>query len=245
MLDARALVHDAGFFDPLKRALAEMLREHSPDAAPRILDAGCGTGHYTETALDAFGAARPAVGGTAAVVSETGEAPRVLAMDLSPAAVLRTVRRRPASVDGLVADTWQPLPIRDASIDVVLDVFAPRNATEFRRVLRPGGLLLVVVPRPEHLQELRAEGRVLQIPEGKADSLVDELAPAFRLRSAQHVGAQFPLEQDAAADDALAAAIIAMGPSAHHRTQEPAAGALALPEAISLSVDVLALEATA
>lgn len=232
MLDARALVHEAGFFDPLKRELAAVLREAPLRAAPRVLDAGCGTGHYTELALEVFEASDTEV-----------RSARVLAMDLSPAAVLRTVRRRPAAVNGLVADTWQPLPIRDGSIDVVLDVFAPRNASEFRRILRPGGMLLVVVPRPEHLLELRADGRVLQIPEGKAAALVEELEPDFGLRTERFVDARFALDQDAAADDALAAAIIGMGPSAHHRSTERAADVQALPDAITLAVDVLAFEA--
>lgn len=229
MLDARDLVHDAGFFDPLKRELAAVLRDAALAPEPRVLDAGCGTGHYTALALEAL-------------LGATEQDPRVLAMDLSPAAVARTVRRRPESVDGLVADTWQPLPVRDSSVDVILDVFAPRNASEFHRILRPGGLLLVVVPRPEHLQELRTDGRVLTIPEGKAAVLVEELAPRFALRTARSVDARFALDQDAAADDRLAAAIVAMGPSAHHRTAEPAAGSQRLPEAITLAVDLLVFE---
>lgn len=230
MLDARDLVHDTGFFDPLKHELTSVLRGSALGPAPRVLDAGCGTGHYTTLALEALSGSNDTM-------------PRVLAMDLSPAAVVRTVRRRPDSVDGLVADTWQPLPVRDASIDVVLDVFAPRNAREFQRILRPGGLLLVVVPRPEHLRELRTDGRVLTIPEGKAAALVDELAPSFALRTARSVDARFVLDQDAAADGALAAAIIAMGPSAHHRAAEPGAGAQELPDAITLAVDLLVFEA--
>ncbi|UOE25519.1 methyltransferase domain-containing protein [Agromyces soli] len=229
MLDARDLVHDAGFFDPLKRELIAVLRDAALGPEPRVLDAGCGTGHYTALALEAL-------------IGTNEQTPRVLAMDLSPAAVVRTVRRRPDSVDGLVADTWQPLPVRDGSVDAILDVFAPRNASEFRRILRPGGLLLVVVPRPDHLRELRADGRVLTIPEGKAATLVEELAPSFALRTVRSVDARFVLDQDAAADDAFAAAIIAMGPSAHHRATEPAAGLRALPEAITLAVDLLVFE---
>jgi 23S rRNA (guanine745-N1)-methyltransferase len=225
MLEARSLVHRHGFFDPVKGALAALLRAHAAANGTRplrLLDAGCGTGHYTAAALEAL-----------------PDGSRALAMDLSPVAVVQSVRGRP-EVDGLVADTWQPLPIADGIVDVVLDVFAPRNAPEFRRVLADGGLLLIVVPRPEHLRELRDDGQVLDIPDGKAASLIEELTPDFRLTERHHVARVTPVD---AADAALAAAIVEMGPSAHHRFDHGANAAHAVPAAVTLSVDVLAFRA--
>ena len=35
-----------------------------------------------------------------------------------------------------------------------MSVFAPRNADELARVLRPGGAVVVATPAPDHLQEL-------------------------------------------------------------------------------------------
>ncbi|MGX5695351.1 methyltransferase domain-containing protein [Agromyces soli] len=225
MLEARSLVHRHGFFDPVKDALSALLGAHAiaHGSRPlRLLDAGCGGGHYTEVALEALPAGS-----------------RALAMDLSPVAVAQTVRGRP-QVDGLVADTWQPLPIADGLADVVLDVFAPRNAPEFRRVLTDGGLLLIVVPRPEHLHELRDGGQVLDIPDGKAASLIAELTPGFRLTERRHIAHVAPVS---AADAALAAAIVAMGPSAHHRVDRAANEAHSAPAEVTLSVDVLAFVA--
>ena len=43
-------------------------------------------------------------------------------------------------------DVFRPFPIVSEQVDVVLDVFAPRNPAEFHRVLRPGGVLVVVRP---------------------------------------------------------------------------------------------------
>ena len=73
-----------------------------------MLDAGAGTGHYLRGALSVL----PSALG--------------LAMDLSARAVARAVRSSDR-VDGLVADTWRPLPVRSDTADTVLDVFAPRN----------------------------------------------------------------------------------------------------------------------
>ena len=68
-------------------------------------------------------------------------------------AARRAARAHPRA-GAAVCDVWRGLPLADACADVVLDVFAPRNGAEFRRVLRPGGRLVVVTPTPAHLAEL-------------------------------------------------------------------------------------------
>jgi SAM-dependent methyltransferase len=102
MLDDRDRFLNAGWYGFL---LQELQRVISPSAPRRIVDIGCGTGYYL-----------------AGILSSRPEA-RALAVDISPAAVARTVRRFPA-VEGLVADVWAPLPIRDASADMILNVFS-------------------------------------------------------------------------------------------------------------------------
>ncbi len=97
-----------------------------------VLDIGCGAGEFSEAMLDA--GARP------------------IAVDVAHEA-LRRARER---VPGLDARRWlagEPLPVDDASVDViwageviehVADV-APW-LSELRRVLRPGGTLLLTTP---------------------------------------------------------------------------------------------------
>ncbi|AQZ67492.1 hypothetical protein BKM31_43925 [[Actinomadura] parvosata subsp. kistnae] len=98
-------------------------------AAPVIVDAGAGTGHYLAAVLNA-------------VDDGIG-----MAFDVSKHAVRRAARVHPRA-GAFVADVWRPLPIRSGVADVVIDVFAPRNGPEFRRVLRPGGAAVVVTPAP-------------------------------------------------------------------------------------------------
>jgi 23S rRNA (guanine745-N1)-methyltransferase len=195
MLDARASVLESGLYSPIAAAIVKALggRAASEDASAslRILDAGVGTGYYLSAALDAVPGSRG------------------LAMDLSPAAVARATRSS-AVIDGLVADTWSDLPIRDSVCDVVLNVFAPRNIPEFHRVLRPSGSLLVVVPLPEHLAELRADGRMLSIPADKSSAVIDSATPLFTVFDVVTVRTE--LEVTAA----IAKALVGMGPSAHH-----------------------------
>ncbi|MEJ3403107.1 methyltransferase domain-containing protein, partial [Rathayibacter sp. YIM 133350] len=188
MLDARAAFLEPGRFAPIRDALLSAL----PDTAVRVLDAGCGTGYYLEGAL-----------------SHLGPAAAALALDLSPEAVRRTVRLTGAA--GLVADTWRPLPVRTGVADLVLDVFAPRNLPEFARVLAPGGMLAVVIPAADHLRELREAGRAIDVAAGKLERLRADAQALFSLDAITPVS--FRMELDAAA----AAALIGMGPSAHHR----------------------------
>ncbi|MFF1879322.1 putative RNA methyltransferase [Leifsonia sp. NPDC058230] len=218
MLDARETILESGLYSPISNALAAL------GAGTRVLDAGVGTGYYLRAVL----AAHPDARG--------------LAMDLSPTAVARAVRASPG-IDGLVADTWRPLPIRDGVCDVILDVFAPRNLPEFHRILKPAGSLLVVVPLHDHLAELRAGGRMLEVPADKAAAIVASAAPKFTLREHRAIRATIPLT------DATGAALIAMGPSAHHPGPGPEADApgspapvrQAVPSTATLAVDVLHL----
>ena len=202
MLASRERVLESGLYSPIAAVLAEL------GVGQAVLDAGAGTGYYLRAML----AANPGAHG--------------LAMDLSPAAVAHAVRPGPGTpesgalepvIDGLVADIWQPLPIRDGVCDVILNVFAPRNLAEFHRVLRPGGSLLVVVPHAEHLAELRAGGRMLDVPPDKAGTVIDAAAPLFALGEQRTVRETIPLTAE------VADALVGMGPSAHHRRSEAGA----------------------
>ena len=164
MLEARARLLDSGAYSPIADAIIESMRSArsrppfdtasdvstataSAAGAPRIVDLGCGTGYY------------------ARALASAAPDSAVLLADRSPDAVRAAMRSVPGST-GVVLDLWRPLPIRDASADVALNVFAPRNPAEFARIVRPGGLLLVVVPTAAHFIELRRLGAALDLGAG-------------------------------------------------------------------------------
>ena len=135
MVQARRRIFDHGAFSPLTELIKEeVCRQMSGPS--NILDAGCGEGHF----LGALGKVL------------TGS---LFGIDVSKDAVRNAARRHPG-VRWIVANIMRRLPFADDSLDVILSVLAPRNAKDFARVLKTGGALVIVVPGPQHLVELRS-----------------------------------------------------------------------------------------
>lgn len=195
--DMVAARHDflaAGHYRPLADALAGLAAPFLAGPAPAVLDAGTGTGHYLRAVLDRVPAA--AVG-----------------LDISKFALRRAARLNPEAAN-LVADVWQPLPVADAAVDVVAVVFAPRNAPEFARVLRPGGRLIVVTPRPGHLAEIAGQAGLLGIEPAKDERLAAALAGHFRAMAGEDLEVALELSP------ADVVNLAHMGPAGHHLTRE-------------------------
>ena len=110
----------------------------------------------------------------------------------------------------VVGDVWQPLPVADDAVDVVTVVFAPRNAPEFARVLRPGGRLVVVTPRPGHLAEIAGQTGMLGIEPDKDERLAASLGKHFAPVAARDLDLPLSLRPRDVANLAL------MGPAGHH-----------------------------
>jgi 23S rRNA (guanine745-N1)-methyltransferase len=172
---ARRRLHDRGISEPLLQAIAEFA-----DISPRdsVLDAGCGDGYYLgelarRTGCDAHG------------------------VDISIPAVEAAARRYP-DCEWVVANADRFLPYADGSFQLVLSITGRMNAAEFRRVLRDGGRLLVALPAPEDLIELRGPGR------DRVPRTVESFARDFKLAKQGRVTTTADLDA-AAVDDVLLA----------------------------------------
>jgi len=111
-----------------------------------ILDAGCGTGHAARALLERYRRAR------------------MIALDIAPAMLEATGKRRPRfrRLDLVCADA-QSMPLPARSVDLVFSNLMlqwcndpGRAFAEFHRVLAPGGLVMFTTFGPDTLRELRA-----------------------------------------------------------------------------------------
>ncbi|MBF9129768.1 23S rRNA methyltransferase [Plantactinospora sp. S1510] len=164
MVAARDEFLGAGHYDLISTALARMATALAGDRAATypelVVDAGAGTGRHLGAVLDALPGA-------------TG-----LALDVSKPALRRAARAHPRAGAAL-CDTWQGLPLVDGAAGLLLNVFAPRNGAEFRRVLRPDGALLVVTPDADHLGELVERLDLLRVDPAKEARVAGSLAEHF------------------------------------------------------------------
>ncbi|MFI1191994.1 putative RNA methyltransferase [Micromonospora sp. NPDC020750] len=218
MVAARADFLAAGHYDPVSAALAEAARDVPTGAAdgayPLVVDAGAGTGRHLAAVLAAL---PDAVG---------------LALDVSKPALRRAARAHPRAAAAL-ADTWQRLPLADGSVAVLLDVFAPRNGAEFRRVLHPAGALLVVTPAEDHLAELVDALGLLRVDPAKADRVAGSLAGQFDEVATTVLRSRLELTHPEVAT------LVGMGPSAWHADPATRAARTAvLPEPVGVTLAV-------
>ncbi|MFP3461568.1 methyltransferase domain-containing protein [Arthrobacter globiformis] len=225
MVAARTAFLDAGHYRPLADALARAAAPALNGPAPTVLDSGTGTGHYLRAILDYLesehGDGADGVAGAAGVAA--------VGLDISKFALRRAARLNPEAIN-LVGDVWQPMPLPDAAVDVVTVVFAPRNAAEFARVLKPSGRLIVVTPRAGHLGEIASQAGMLGIDPAKDERLAEALAGRFSPLSTQDVDVDLSLSPEDVANLAL------MGPAGHHTDRAALSGRLAgLPPATRVS----------
>ena len=170
-IGARRRLHDRGVTEPLLRAIAEIVAASPGDG---VIDAGCGDGYYLgslarQTGIEAHG------------------------VDISIPAVEAAARRYP-ECEWIVVNADRFVPYADGSFDAVLSITARMNAGEFRRVLGDGGRLLVAVPSPEDLIELRGAGR------DRAPRTVETFSRDFKLVEQRRVTTTADLDAAAVHD---------------------------------------------
>jgi 23S rRNA (guanine745-N1)-methyltransferase len=136
-----------------------------------------------------------------------------LGCDISKEAVRLAAKRYPASFFQ-VANIKERLPLADHALNILLNIFAPRNTTEFARVLAPGALLLIVIPGPRHLEQLRSTLQLLSIEEQKQQHVVEQFSSSFTLLATEQISYECLLLQDDIAR------VVMMTPNYWHLTEQ-------------------------
>jgi 23S rRNA (guanine745-N1)-methyltransferase len=239
MVAARVAFLAAGHYRPIADAIAGLVREGP------VLEIGAGTGYYLGAVLD-----RPAKPGVAGAAGSSPDARTNagssvnavgIALDASRYAARRAVGAHPR-IGSIVADAWAPLPVRDGVVGTVMSVFAPRDAGEIARVLRPRlGRLVVVTPEPDHLAEIRSDLGLLTVDAGKPARLAESFAGRLRPVQRSELRRRMALTRN----DVLA--LVLMGPAARHVRPDQlrmAVGRLADITTVTLAVTISVLEAS-
>ena len=131
----RQQILEAGFYQAILEAVSDLLA--SSETSTTVLDIGCGEGFYSRK------------------LQERHPDKTFYAFDISKDSVQIASKSEPNwAVNWFVGDLAR-LPIKDASMDILLDIFSPANYGEFRRVLSKDGILIKVIPTKNHLKEIR------------------------------------------------------------------------------------------
>jgi 23S rRNA (guanine745-N1)-methyltransferase len=210
--DFLAAGHYAGIAAELARAAAEVMA--TLEAEGCVIDVGAGTGYYLAAVVDRL-------------PDRVG-----LALDSSKFALRRAARAH-ERIGAVACDVWRLLPIVDSAAVVLLNIFAPRNGAELRRILNPAGRLLVITPTRDHLGELIQPLDLLTIDERKDERLVEKLTPYFDLVEQREHRSTLKLDHKGIT------AVVAMGPRARHVNPDALAERIAqLPNPMPTTVAV-------
>ena len=132
MVTARRTFLNAGHYEPLADSVCAAIERSVPDT---LLDAGCGEGYYTNRICRAF--------------PET----RVYGIDISKKAAEKAAKLCKNALV-CVASVYR-MPYADGSFDCAVNIFSPLADDEYRWVIIPGGRLIIAVPGPDQLIELK------------------------------------------------------------------------------------------
>jgi 23S rRNA (guanine745-N1)-methyltransferase len=168
---ARRRLHDRGLTKGLLDGIADIISASPSDI---VLDAGCGDGFYLST-----------------LARQTGF--QAHGVDISIPAVNAAAQRYP-EYEWIVANADRFVPYADRSFSIILSITARMNAGEFRRILRDDGRLLVAIPAPADLIELRGAGR------DRVARTVETFATGFTLVDRRCVTTAADLDADAVHD---------------------------------------------
>lgn len=158
-VEARRRLLVAGYEEPILDRIAQVIADAGLGRRPTALDLGCGEG----TVLARVSAACD--------LDATG-------LEISVPAVDLAARAYP-EIQWIVANADRELPFADGSFDLVTSITSRRNASEFRRVLAPGGALVVVVPAADDLVEVREALGGQRVERDRVDATIAELAEDF------------------------------------------------------------------
>lgn len=158
---ARRRLAEIGHAEAVHRAFVEVIGSRSHGGPATLLDVGCGEGAFLRHAASISGLERHGV-------------------DISAPSVEMAAKAAP-DVLFVVANADRFLPYADQAFAFVTSIDSRVNASEFERVLRKSGLVLVAVPGPDDLIELRTHVQGGRLEKARAPRVEEELGTSLNL----------------------------------------------------------------
>ncbi|MFD2117449.1 putative RNA methyltransferase [Paenibacillus yanchengensis] len=203
LFHARKAISESGLFDPLDQSITRLIDRYwmSKNRMPNVLDVGCGEGsrlvriqeqlqhimtEKTSTSSEAHTSDAPHIEQRASIFA---------GFDIAKEGIALACKHE-LDAAWFVADLAQ-CPVKDRTFDIILNILSPSHYGQFKRILRPDGLVVKVVPEQHYLHELRKMLFVAsekQEYEGSDDSQ-QQFADQFRLIASERVTEQVTLNQ--------------------------------------------------
>ncbi|MBO0454416.1 putative RNA methyltransferase [Candidatus Enterococcus murrayae] len=120
----------SGMYQPVIEKIASLMQNGN------VLDVGCGEGSFLQQ------------------LNQINENPVSIGFDIAKEGIY-LASNQPIEAFWCVADLTN-LPFANESFDTILNIFSPSQYREFKRVMKPDGCVVKVVPQSGYLQELRA-----------------------------------------------------------------------------------------
>ena len=172
--ESRRRTFQSDFYNPVKEAI-QLILDNCPTA--RVLDAGCGEGFFTSALMkncDAY------------------------AIDIQKAAIVLAAKES-KHIKWIVGDLAN-IPLQSASIDVLLNIFAPASYPEFTRLLTGEGFVIKVIPGNRHFIELRERAKGQLHKEYSNERVLQLLSKNFDCFDRKRISYQLPVTKPQLAD---------------------------------------------
>ncbi|MGR3741502.1 putative RNA methyltransferase [Companilactobacillus sp. DQM5] len=131
LFQSRFKMMTAGLFNPIFNALSANI-----DNNEFVVDAGSGEG----SALIELSKKKSITG---------------LGLDLSSQGIQFSTRGLSEDQLLFAVSNLANIPLKDSSVDTIINLLSPASYDEFKRVLKPGGRILKVIPNAKYLTEIR------------------------------------------------------------------------------------------
>ena len=140
MVLARSTFLNEGHYEPIAQQVMQIIQNRLTKKTT-LIDAGCGEGYYTNFIFNQLTKQHPQFSFS------------VLGFDISKEAV-KQASKRSKNICWAVA-TNQKIPTKENCADILISLFGFPVLSEFTRVLKNNGLLIIATAGPNHLIEIR------------------------------------------------------------------------------------------